>query len=237
MIHDLAYIELVKALNLEGCPICRMIEQASRRRLHTLYHEYVNDLRVRVKLHRSRGFCNWHAWLSTEDPWNDLGIAIIYEGLLNQEIREIEELQKVLPTSKKWVQRLPFVNSYKRWKGLFKRWQTRTHCPICQSNLGSALYYLSQLIDFLSEEELQNHFRASQGLCLGHFRMLVEHYAQHPHLPAAINIQLEKYRTLSRELEEFCRKYDYRFHDEPRGAEQDSWKRVIEQFAGKREVF
>jgi hypothetical protein len=49
--------------------------------------------------------------------------------------------------------------------------------------------------------------------------------------------QIGKFRSLSDELGEFIRKLDYRFSKEPRGSEVDSWKRVIEQFSGKREVF
>jgi hypothetical protein len=49
--------------------------------------------------------------------------------------------------------------------------------------------------------------------------------------------QLEKYSSLSEELGEFIRKMYYRFSKEPRGSEVDSWRRVLEQFAGHREIF
>ena len=58
-----------------------------------------------------------------------------------------------------------------------------------------------------------------------------------PHLPLLLEIHLTKYQHLAEELKEFDRKHDYRFTHEPWGPEADSWRRVIEQFVGKREIF
>jgi hypothetical protein len=51
-----------------------------------------------------------------------------------------------------------------------------------------------------------------------------------------MSIQLDKYRDLSRQLREFSRKCSYQFRDEPMGPESDAWRRVVEQFVGKREL-
>jgi hypothetical protein len=62
-------------------------------------------------------------------------------------------------------------------------------------------------------------------------------FSEHPNLKFLIEKQLQKYQSLSDELGEFIRKLDYRFSKEPRGSEVDSWKRVIKQFSGEREIF
>ena len=62
-------------------------------------------------------------------------------------------------------------------------------------------------------------------------------FDKHPNLSLLVEKQVKKYESLSQELGEFIRKLDYRFSKEPKGSEVDSWKRVLEQFAGHREVF
>jgi hypothetical protein len=64
----------------------------------------------------------------------------------------------------------------------------------------------------------------------------MEGFDKHPNLSLLVEKQGKKYQSLSEELGEFIRKLDYRFSQEPKGSETDSWKRVIEQFSGKREV-
>jgi hypothetical protein len=62
-------------------------------------------------------------------------------------------------------------------------------------------------------------------------------FQQHPNLKLLVEKQLQKYQSLSGELAKFIRKLDYRFSKEPKGSEADSWKRVIEQFSGRKEIF
>ena len=59
----------------------------------------------------------------------------------------------------------------------------------------------------------------------------------HSNNPILVEKQLQKYKFLSYELGEYDRKRAYQFSNEPKGSEVDSWKRALEQFAGKREVF
>jgi hypothetical protein len=46
-----------------------------------------------------------------------------------------------------------------------------------------------------------------------------------------------KFSSLVSELDEFMRKYDYRFSSEPFGKEKDSWRRAVDMIVGAKEVF
>jgi hypothetical protein len=65
----------------------------------------------------------------------------------------------------------------------------------------------------------------------------MQSFGEHPNLPLLIEKQLQKYKFLSYELGEYDRKRAYQFSNEPKDSETNSWKRVIDQFAGRREIF
>ena len=58
-----------------------------------------------------------------------------------------------------------------------------------------------------------------------------------PQLGRLLEAERDKLITLRGELQEVIRKLAYRYANEPKGAEQTSWRRAIEKFVGKREVF
>ena len=55
------YFTLLEALEKDGCPVCRIMEEASASYLDTLFYEQVTDVGVRRKLRQARGLCNWHS--------------------------------------------------------------------------------------------------------------------------------------------------------------------------------
>jgi hypothetical protein len=235
--HSLSYFNLLDAFSADKCPICSLIDRESKRHLRALYYEFVNDAGVRNAMHRSRGLCNWHAWTSTEIPCSNTGISIIYRDLLNNELATLREILDLLETPQSF---LCSLTSYKRKKDLsllISDWKKKEACIVCKANAGATLFHLRELLDHLHEKDFATKYRASQGLCLPHLKILVEKFPGHPNLPVALRIQIEKYQYLSWELGEFWRKHDYRFENEPKGSETDSWLRAIRQFVGMREHF
>jgi hypothetical protein len=96
---------------------------------------------------------------------------------------------------------------------------------------------LETVLDFVDEGEFSRHFQASTGLCLPHTARATEQAPSHPKLGLFIGVQRGKYTHLVAELEEFCRKHDYRFAREGWGTETDAWQRAIETLTGKSGVF
>jgi hypothetical protein len=93
------------------------------------------------------------------------------------------------------------------------------------------------LLDFIGEEEFSKEFEKSSGICIRHLVDIIKTDRAHPNLPLLVEKQLQKYKFLSYELGEYDRKRDYRFSKEPKGSEADSWRRVLEQFSGQKEIF
>jgi hypothetical protein len=230
----LDYFELLDAGKTPGCLLCNRIKELSWKFLDNLYYERVLDGGTRVELIEAKGFCNWHAWMSTEIRHSDSGIAIIYKQLLDI---EIEKLTKWIRARGASGRKMNPKNWKKYLNAILFSWTNKASCPICDAVQEHERFDEGALLDFIDEEEFSREFEKSSGICIRHLVRIMQTFGDHPNLPGLIERQLQKYNFLSYELGEYERKLDYRFSKEPKGSEADSWKRVVEQFAGKREVF
>jgi hypothetical protein len=107
-------------------------------------------------------------------------------------------------------------------------------CPVCDTARFTAHTALSELLRWFTDAELQTKYRPSFGLCLPHLRQARAEFPGHENLPALVAAEEEKLTALRAELQEYTRKLDYRFADEPKGREQTSWRRVVDKFTGGR---
>jgi hypothetical protein len=110
-------------------------------------------------------------------------------------------------------------------------------CPVCDTARFNERVYLGELLRHFDDPELRPRYEQSFGLCLPHLQQAAHEYPGHDKLPALLAAERKKLAALRAELQEFNRKRDYRFANEPKGAEQTAWRRVIEKFTGKRELF
>jgi hypothetical protein len=228
--RHLSYFVLRDALGQEGCPVCRLVNEGSRRFLDTLLYESVTDPFVRARIRASRGFCNWHAWMLPNAFSPQSGIAAIHEDVLAQEIEALRHAARPRYGLGWW----------ERVRDRFARDRRRrpARCPACAVSSDSVERNgLHVFIESLAEREFYLAFVENFGLCLPHLRMLEARHPQHPNLPEVRRVQLAKLEAMRADLLEFGRKQDYRFNQEPMGPEQDCWLRSIEMLAGKAHVF
>ncbi len=238
LLNSMSYFELRDAFRAEGCAICGLLLKWTRAYLDSLLYEHVNDPGVRVQLRESYGFCNWHAWMATSIGNSSSGIAIIYEHLLTDQLDLLRRSLRSI-RSRPWLMRLlakwPKVRG---WTSILPERRRRAACPACSRRI---LFFednfIETLLSALTEKEFADGFRLSLGLCLPHLYQAITTNQDHPNLPLLLELQLDKLQTLRDELSEHIRKLDYRFLAEPWGNEKTAWRRVIELFVGKPELF
>ena len=194
----MVFHELKDALSHGDCPICFLAERSVARDIDGLFHEMVNDYGVAVKLKRSGGFCEKHSEQILRTD-ESLGIAIIYKRLLDV---YIGLLQKVAAIPK------------------------LTSCPFCVTYSEAEQRYLHALLDHW--DELKESFIATSILCINHTQNALAAAGKRSKIrEELLDVQTKKLGKLSAELEELCRKYDYRFKDEEWGKEKDVWQRAV----------
>jgi hypothetical protein len=230
------YFALLEAFGKGGCPVCGLMQRSSTAYLETLFYEQVTDVGTRRKLRQTRGFCTWHMWEARNIKAAPLGVAIIAQDLLEEELTRLSALQRH-PIG-------PFVANLSSHKmslhaliAFLRAWRQRGMCPACQVAVEHERHGLETLLASWLEGHFAERFDASGGLCLPHVVRMIEQHASHPALNALIEAQRRKYARLVAELEEFSRKHNYRFADSLWGAESDSWLRAIEMMAGKPGVY
>jgi len=189
---------LKDALSRGDCPICFLAERSVARDIDGFFHEMVNDYGVAVKLNKSGGFCEKHSEQIVKTD-ETLGIAIIYKRLLDV---FIGLLQKVAVIPK------------------------LAACPLCGIYSEAEKRYLDALLDHW--DELKEIFIATSILCVNHTQNALAAAGKRSEIKKGLlGVQINKLSDLSAELEEICRKHDYRFKDEKWGKEKDAWQRAV----------
>lgn len=228
------YFDLRDAFGKPGCPVCRLLEEGSRRYLDQLLYEQVNDPGTRDVLRATRGFCNWHAWMLREILNSASGVSILYSDFLAETIRTLKRMPERPPAVS------PLRRFWARLRGLGSPAprpvrEPRPPCPACHG-WPSETYDLQTLVAFLDDSEFSAAYERSHGLCLPHLEQALS-LASPAAAGCLLELTLPRLEHLRWELEEFGRKRDYRYAEEERGEEGTAWLRAVEFFVGKPQVF
>jgi hypothetical protein len=234
----IAYFQLLEAFKQPGCPVCTRLEHGAIRSLDALMYEQVNDPFTRERLVASHGFCNWHAWMLPSVPNSASGVALIYRHLLQETLDRLETSRRDAHPRGRWRRVWERLASSRRELLAMLAWrQRKTRCPICTFARQAERDDLKTILEFIAEPEFGGAFARSAGLCLPHLYAAMAVGRDHPNLTLLLAIQEARWKDLVWELEEFARKFDYRYADEIKGRETSSWHRVLEVFVGRAGLF
>ena len=220
---DTLYFELRDALNAGGCALCRQGRKASDSYLNSLIYEGVTDRGLREELREAHGLCHRHAWRIARRRGSVLGIAIIYQDVVNSVLSELDHPAGPSP----WWRA-------KASDALLDRLQPTASCPACRLESDAERRAGKTLIKHLGEAEIAELYQTGGGLCLPHFRATLLGASSRARL-VLVGWQRQVMRALHGELGELIRKHDYRFTGEPIGEEADSWQRAVALVIGEGE--
>lgn len=227
-----------EALGQPGCAVCRLSTSATDRYLSTWIYEVSSDMGNRMRLDQAHRFCTLHTW-AIADSHAAFQLALAYETVVNAGLDNPKaHLTLDVPTGA-WWQRLlgareaPERNATETLEeAVAGRWRTR---PACQMRAEEEQRLLGTIAELAADDVFRQAFAASGGFCLWHFRAVhtaaINQSTDAAHwLEGAERACLERVAGLVKEM---LRKHDYRFHDEPQGAEMQSWRLVAELVAGR----
>jgi hypothetical protein len=238
MSRTMSFYDLGDALALSGCPVCRLIAKATERYLDSLLWENVNDPGMRKGVRRARGFCNRHAWELASHDAASLGVVILTRDVLQSVLEVMENAQFQAPpvlSLRRTQETLSPDQPAAATADLVSKLAPREPCPACAEADKMESIYLNALVEnLLGEGGLLDDYRASDGLCLPHFRRALTRVRDEEVFDALMDAQQAIWERLVGHLSEVIRKSDYRFKDEPRGAESGAWLRAINAVSGNR---
>ena len=222
--HGVKLREAVRTAARGQCPLCTVLEDQERARVHWLAYEGLSDVGLRKRLARAKGLCRWHFRMLygtvTEQTYNVSGVADVMRDLLKA---DREGLVRALAETKRGRR------AHKALAAL----RSRARCPLCEAATQAAESKIDSLLEELANDSSLDSYVSSAGLlCRPHLLLAL---ARDP-AEAIVGPLLEKHvRVLEAdagELDEYLRKKDYRFSGEPKGAEQEAPLRTIETFVG-----
>ncbi|MGC9468845.1 MAG: DUF6062 family protein [Anaerolineae bacterium] len=236
------YHELYEALEEQGCAICRLVVKAIKRYAAGVVYECANDHGVQQDVLKARGWCNLHAWQLTDQTGCAFDVAILYRSTL----RKLSETVKAYNPQKReggsggalgWLRAAVGTNEMVSAASLDAELGPRGLCPACRLRAQTEKAYLETLLEHINDPDIAERLGGAGGLCWPHFRLALEQGPSQRQLQALVAVQHAATEALLSELEEFIRKNDYRFREEPMGNERDAWLRVIAQISGSRGVW
>lgn len=229
--RDVIRQELIEILPQRGCGFCYLARVKSQRYVETLLDTAVIDVARRDAWRAAKGLCPWHAGMALEVPQSASSLAILYEDVLDHELRHLARLT-ASEASTRWLRTRSSQRLAQRLQRWLRAWQQRDLCPVCRLWQTYEQLCMAVLLDDWHNPALMQAFMQSSGLCLPHTVRLVTHGMAHCHLASFLTAQQSRLQTVHGELREFIRKQDYRFAHETYGSEADAWQRVIALLVG-----
>jgi hypothetical protein len=212
-------------------------QQSVERYLDNHFYENVNSPKWRDQLRASLGFCHEHAWLGVNHRLGDaLGYSIIYRDIVNSILNQLNDSSGSAHPARRRASLLRQIPEPARnmIEKMLSALTPRKRCPVCERRDEMTRTILSVLVDELEKPTMTDALQASEGLCLSHLRLALEHVKDISACEQLLNIHREKLENLRRELEEFIRKNDYQAIQEGFGKEGDAWLRALSMIVGRR---
>ncbi|MBI4574286.1 MAG: hypothetical protein HY713_13505 [candidate division NC10 bacterium] len=176
--------DLKQALRLAGCPLCRLLRNADLHYLRVFLREGKDDGRMLLRLLGSWGLCAPHAGalvrIEPVDRGDGLGTGTLYDWLLDQARGRLVDLRRDLGADGLAGSplRANRRNSGKRLHKLISRLARKTVCPACESHRQYVPYVTEAFVRALEPAaglpEIREMYLASHGLCLVHWRGVLE---------------------------------------------------------------
>jgi Family of unknown function (DUF6062) len=195
-----------------GCPACRAAGVAEQRSMRWFLRDNYSEVPTLTAL-LERRVCTRHA--ASMFAGQNAHLTLTFEFLAKARLG---------------------ASSGKRSPGLARRHQSRTRtegrpCLICEAGEGAANVAVLDVVEALRSEPGRAAYLQHEGLCLPH------HDAATKQAEGELRAWLEQ--QLRRRLESFIELFqlydkhrDVRFRHEPRGAEQEAWRRALRFFWG-----
>jgi len=203
------YHDLLKLLANPECPACFIVRRSLRGFVSMAFIEELTVPEFREPLRAARGYCRDHSVYMREGAKNwlrKMGVAIVLEDLLALVQEKMRTNETVPPVAE---------------------------CPLCRLQKDISDYAVQLIADYCQDNEFQEHYDSSTGVCLPHLREILR-LLDGEGKTFIISSHERKLDHALGHLREFIRKHDYRFlHEKITPEEAESWKNAVEFVVGR----
>ncbi|MBR7099287.1 MAG: hypothetical protein IKC59_07725 [Clostridia bacterium] len=201
-----------------GCPLCALYRKLEEDELDIILGASMMEPDIRIKTNEA-GFCRLHYDLMFTRK-NRLGMALTLESHLDELRRQIRDGGLGGGQGSKPIKRIGELEG---------------SCYVC-TRINSNFEKMADTAVYLwdTDEAFQTKVKAQPYFCLPHYRKLLQ-YGQRrlgkkkqPEFAAALAAVVETYfDELREDVSWFCKKFDYRYQDEPWNNSKDAVERAF----------
>ena len=207
-----------------GCPLCRLFKKLQEDELDIILGASMMEPDIRIKTNE-QGFCLTHCNMMLGRR-RMLGMGLMMES-------HLAEVEKKLKG--------PAILGDKRASALNAIGKLEDDCYVC-TRINKNLAAMVSTTVYLWEQDYNGFrklFGAQPWFCMPHYRAMLEYASKklskksyHAFYDAAYSIQEKYLKELSGDVSWFCKKFDYRYDEEPWYNSKDSVKRAIKFLGG-----
>lgn len=201
-----------------GCPMCTLYRRLEENELDMILGASMMEPDIRIQTNE-QGFCRTHYDMMFVRK-NRLGMGLTLESHLNDLKKEIKNGGFGGKCGEKPVKRIQKLEK---------------SCYVC-GRIQTNFQKMTDTVVYLWEhdETFPKKLREQPYFCLPHYRMLLEYAGgelskkRMPDFAADLSGVVETYlEKLSGDISWFCKKFDYRYHEEPWKDSKDAVERAI----------
>lgn len=228
--NSLFYVGTMEKLLIENrCPACVYGDENKKMYLKWFNIENYNSLETLLAI-SGNGLCRKHGWELSQFG-NKL--STLNQFVINKKINELENLKTNFLSDQESVlcKIWPFSIILQKKKKSRLQYST-LKCPLCEAVKQGEQMALLLMADFLKTEKGIEAYRNSPSLC---WRHLIGLFCELPSnlILLLSDIHIEQLEKMDRDFEEYFRKTDYRFSNEPKGEEQLAWLKSLRFYVGE----
>ena len=206
-----------------GCPICSLYRKLEADELSIILGASMMEPDIRIQTNK-KGFCNGH-YQKMLKMSNRLGIALMLESHL-AEIEKNIDGSSLFGGKDKAIRALDELNK---------------SCYICERIENNMQHMIETAVILWDRDpEFKTKLRSQRYFCLPHYKRLLE-YAKNRLSKKAFaefsgeisEIQNTFLTEISSDVSWFCKKFDYRYENEPWGNSKDAIERAIRFIEGE----
>lgn len=208
-----------------GCPLCALHRMLEESEVDLIMGASMMEPDIRIKTNE-KGFCHTHLSMMLAKQ-NRLSFTLTMESHLDELREDISGnfITNMIDPIAKPINRLKKLDS---------------ECYVCEKLDHNFARLISNVIYMWeADEEFREKFKAQPYFCLPHYRMLLEEAdkrfgkkKQAEFLRDAQSVVLPYFDSLRDDVKFFCKKFDYRFKDEPWGNSKDAPERAVKFLVG-----
>lgn len=202
----------------DGCPFCRLFKTLEDNELDIILGAAMMEPDIRIETNK-KGFCEHHYGKMFE-AGNRLGLGLILETHIDELISHLTKM--------------PLLGDKLKATGEYLD-KASASCYVCDriDNNFTKMVECACIL-WETDENFREKFSKTPMFCIHHYAMMMKSASlfiskkvRSDFYKAASEIELEYLNTLKKDVSWFCKKFDYRYDDEPWGNSKDAVERAI----------